>query len=165
MSSAGLWRAVGLGLTVGLAWLASAITPAVSQQELATFTRDSLVLRAADGTEREFDIELALTPEQQAQGLMYRRSLAADAGMLFLYRPARQVTMWMKNTVIPLDMLFIAEDGEIVKIVERTVPFSLTNISSDRPVRGVLEINGGMADRLEIRPGDRVVHPAFDAGP
>ncbi len=165
MSSAGLLRAVGLCLTVGLAWLAFAITPAVSQQELATFTRDSLVLRAADGTEREFDIELALTPEQQAQGLMYRPSLAADAGMLFLYRPARQVTMWMKNTVIPLDMLFIAEDGEIVKIVERTVPFSLTNISSDRPVRGVLEINGGTADRLEIRPGDRIVHPAFEAGP
>lgn len=165
MMIAAALRPTVLGLALGLAGLASAITPAISQQELATFTRDSLVLRAADGTEREFDIELALSPEQQAQGLMYRRSLAADAGMLFLYRPARQVTMWMKNTVIPLDMLFIAEDGEIVKIVERTVPFSLTNISSDRPVRGVLEINGGTADRLEIRPGDRIVHPAFEAGP
>jgi uncharacterized protein len=165
ISTTGMLRALGLCLAVGLAWLASGITPSASQQELATFTRDSLVLRAADGTEREFDIELALSSEQQAQGLMYRRSLAADAGMLFVYRPARQVVMWMKNTVIPLDMLFIAEDGEIVKIVERTVPFSLTNISSDRSVGGVLEINGGTANRLGIRPGDRVVHPAFDAGP
>ncbi len=73
--------------------------------------------------------------------------------------------MWMKNTVIPLDMLFIAEDGVIVKIVERTVPLSLTTIYSDARVRAVLEINGGMANRLGIRPGDRVVHPAFEASP
>lgn len=158
-------RPIVLGLALGLAWLAAELVPADAQQSLATFTRDSLVLRTADGTEREFDIELALTPQQQAQGLMYRQSLAADAGMLFVYRPARAVSMWMKNTVIPLDMLFIAEDGEIVKIVERTVPFSLTTIPSDRRVLAVLEINGGTADRLGIRPGDRVVHPAFEAGP
>ena len=84
--------------------------------------------------------------------------------MLFIYEPSRVVDMWMKNTVIPLDMLFIAEDGEIVKIVERTIPLSLTTVTSDRRVRGVLEINGGMSDRLGIRPGDRVVHPAFETG-
>ena len=164
MSPASARRALVLCVVFGLVWLALAAAPATAQQSLSTFDRDNLTLTQADGTEQAFAIELALTPRQQAQGLMYRQSLAPDAGMLFVYRPARVVTMWMKNTVIPLDMLFIAEDGEIVKIVERTVPFSLTNISSDRPVRGVLEINGGMADRLEIRPGDRVVHPAFDAG-
>lgn len=157
-------RPIVLGLALGLAWLAAGLVPAVAQQSLATFTRDSLTVRTADGGEWAFDIELALSPEQQAQGLMYRRSLAPDAGMLFVYRPARPVTMWMKNTVIPLDMLFIAEDGEIVKIVERTVPFSLATISSDRRVRAVLEINGGTADRLGIRPGDRIVHPAFETG-
>ena len=73
--------------------------------------------------------------------------------------------MWMKNTLIPLDMLFIAEDGVVVKVVERTVPLSLTSISSDRAVRGVLELNGGTADRLGIRPGDQVIHPAFEAEP
>ena len=125
----------------------------------------SLVLHTADGTERALDVELAVSREQQAQGLMYRQSLAADAGMLFIYRPARPVSMWMKNTVIPLDMLFIAEDGEIVKIVERAVPFSLTTISSDGRVRAVLEINGGMINRLGIRPGDRLVHPAFEDSP
>ncbi len=165
MSLAGVLRAIVLGWFLGLSLLAAWVTPADSQQGLASFTRDSLVLHTADGTERAFDVELAVSREQQAQGLMYRPSLAADAGMLFIYRPAREVSMWMRNTVIPLDMLFIAEDGEIVKIVERAVPFSLTTISSDRRVRAVLEINGGMVNRLGIRPGDRLVHPAFEDGP
>ncbi len=165
MSLAGVLRASVLGSFLGFALLAGGTSPADAQQGLASFPRDSLVLHTADGTERALDVELAVNREQQAQGLMYRQSLAADAGMLFIYRPARPVSMWMKNTLIPLDMLFIAEDGEIVKIVERAVPLSLTTISSDRRVRAVLEINGGMVNRLGIRPGDRVVHPAFEAGP
>jgi acetoin utilization protein AcuC len=138
---------------------------AEAQQGLATFERDGLILHTAEGAELAFDIELAASPQQQSQGLMYRQNLAADAGMLFLYRPAREVSMWMKNTLIPLDMLFIAEDGIVVKIAERTVPLSLTTISSGERVRAVLEINGGMASRLGIRPGDRVVHPAFEEQP
>ena len=165
MSLAGVLRANVLGSFLGFALLAAGTSPADAQQGLASFPRDSLVLHTADGTERALDVELAVSREQQAQGLMYRQSLAADAGMLFIYRPAREVSMWMRNTVIPLDMLFIAEDGEIVKIVERAVPFSLTTISSDRRVRAVLEINGGMVNRLGIRPGDRLVHPAFEDGP
>ena len=164
MSPAVSHRAVLLFLALGLAWLASGV-PSAAEDGLASFTRDRLTLRAADGTERRFEIELALTPQQQAQGLMFRPSLAPDAGMLFVYRPARVVAMWMKNTQIPLDMLFIAEDGEIVKIAERTVPFSLASISSERAVRGVLEINGGVTDRLGIRPGDRVLHPVFEIDP
>ena len=153
----------GVILALVLGWLA--MGSAQAQQSLATFERDSLVLHTAEGTEQAFDIELAVSPQQQAQGLMFRRSLAADAGMLFVYRPARPVSMWMKNTLIPLDMLFIAEDGVVVKIVERTVPLSLTSISSDQRVRGVLELNGGTVNRLGIRPGDRVIHPAFEAEP
>lgn len=155
-------RGIAICLFVGLGWLTGDAGPAVAQQDLATFERDSLVVETSEGTELAFDIELAVNPQQQAQGLMYRRSLAADAGMLFIYRPARRVSMWMKNTLIPLDMLFIAEDGVIVKLVERTVPLSLTTISSGERVRAVLEINGGMASRLGIRPGDRIVHPVFE---
>ena len=73
--------------------------------------------------------------------------------------------MWMKNTLIPLDMLFIESDGRIAKIVERTVPLSLASIASERPVRAVLELNAGTAARLGIQPGDRVLHPAFDEAP
>ena len=164
-SRAGGLRTIVFGLFLGLNWLTVGTGPADAQQGLASFGRDSLVLHLADGSERAFDVELAVSPQQQSQGLMYRHSLAADAGMLFIYRPAREVSMWMKNTVIPLDMLFIAEDGVIVKVVERAVPLSLTTIDSDARVRAVLEINGGTANRLGIRPGDRVVHPAFEASP
>lgn len=155
----------GVLFALVLGWLAVGAGPAEAQQGLATFERDGLILHTAEGAELAFDIELAVSSQQQAQGLMYRQSLAADAGMLFLYRPAREVSMWMKNTLIPLDMLFIAEDGIVVKVAERTVPLSLTTISSGERVRAVLEINGGMASRLGIRPGDRVVHPAFEEQP
>jgi hypothetical protein len=119
-----------------------------------------LVIEAASGAHR-FTIELATSPEERARGLMYRQELAADAGMLFLYAADQQITMWMKNTLIPLDMLFIAGDGRILNIAQRTIPGSLAAIPSDGPARGVLEVNGGTAARLGIKPGDKVVYPAF----
>lgn len=136
---------------------------AEAQQGLVGFERDELVLRTAAGAAHRFAIELALSREQQVQGLMYRPSLPATSGMLFVYRPSRRLKMWMKNTVIPLDMLFIAEDGRIVKIVERAVPYSTSVISSGEPVRAVLELNGGTAARLGIAPGDLVEYRMFDA--
>lgn len=96
---------------------------------------------------------------------MYRRRLGRDAGMLFIYRPPEQVAMWMKNTLIPLDMLFIAADGRIVKIVQRTVPRSLESIPAGQPVSAVLELNGGTSARLKLAVGDRILHPAFGTGP
>ena len=151
---------------VFLAGLAGpAVGPAAGQEGLEVFDHDSLVVRTAAGEEHRFDVEVALTARQQSQGLMYRPRLAPDAGMLFVYRPTRTLSMWMRNTAIPLDMLFIAEDGEIVKIVERTLPYSLAIIPSGRPVRGVLEVNGGTASRLGLRPGDRVVHSEFGSEP
>ncbi len=158
-------RVIALSLLVWLLALAVYPASAGAQQGLAEFERDRVVLRTNAGQEYTFDVELAVTPQQQAQGLMYRASLARAAGMLFIYRPVRRVDMWMRNTAIPLDMLFIAEDGEIVRIAERTVPFSLTIISSRTPVRAVVEINGGTVARLGIGLGDRVMHPAFDSGP
>jgi uncharacterized membrane protein (UPF0127 family) len=104
-----------------------------------------------------FTVELATTPAQMELGLMYRESLPADAGMLFVYPDDEIVAFWMKNTLIPLDMLFIGADGHIRRIAERTVPLSTTPISSVDPIRAVLEINGGTSARLGIKPGD-VVH-------
>ncbi len=127
---------------------------------LATFERAPLSVVAKSGT-HYFTVELARTPRQHSQGLMFRRRLARDAGMLFIYRIPAIHSMWMKNTLLPLDMLFIAGDGRIVRIAERTVPRSLETISSGVPVTGVLEVLGGTVSRLKIAVGDRVVHPAF----
>lgn len=117
------------------------------------------------GKQHVFKVESAQTPEMRALGLMFRRDLAADAGMLFDFGQAQPVSMWMKNTLIPLDMLFIDADGRIVNIAERTVPGSLAGISSQGPVRFVLELNGGTAARLGLRAGDRVRHALIGKGP
>ncbi len=142
------------------------VPPAAGQgrdgARLAAFEVSPLSVVTGSGTHR-FIVELARSGRQHAQGLMYRRRMARDAGMLFIYgRPAVQ-NMWMKNTLIPLDMLFIAGDGRIVSIVQRAVPLSLQTISSGAPVTGVLEVNGGTVSRLKISVGDRVVHPAFQS--
>ena len=126
-----------------------------------TFRTGQLTIETASGGKYRFDIELAETPAQMAQGLMFREQMADDAGMLFILPAAQSMSMWMKNTLIPLDMVFIGIDGRIVNIHQRAVPHSLDTISSGGPVKGVLEINGGIAARLGIRVGDRVVHEAF----
>ena len=112
-----------------------------------------------------FKVEIADTDERRALGLMYRTSLPADAGMLFDFKHDQDVAMWMRNTRIPLDMLFIDRTGRIVNSAERAVPFSEATISSAAPVLAVLELNGGTAARLGLKPGDRVIYPLFsDAG-
>jgi uncharacterized membrane protein (UPF0127 family) len=108
-----------------------------------------------------FNVELAETPAQQEQGLMFRRELAPDAGMLFDFKEPTMATMWMRNTLIPLDMLFVDAHGRIVNIAERTVPQSDAIIAAAAPVRAVIELNGGTAARLGIKPGDRVLFPIF----
>jgi uncharacterized protein len=108
-----------------------------------------------------FNVELAETPAQQEQGLMFRRELAPDAGMLFDFKEPTMATMWMRNTLIPLDMLFVDAHGRIVNIAERTVPQSDAIIAAAAPVRAVIELNGGTAARLGIEPGDRVLFPIF----
>lgn len=125
---------------------------------------DRLDIVSADGAHHVFHIELASKPAERERGLMYRQSLAADAGMLFDFGEDRLVSMWMKNTFIPLDMLFITHDGTIVTIAADTVPQSLDTISSGRPVRAVLEIKGGEAARQGIALGARVMYPLFGSG-
>jgi len=124
----------------------------------------ALDIVTADGKSHRFTIELAQTPEEQSQGLMFRRTMAADAGMLFINDPPRVMTMWMRNTFLPLDMIFFDARGRVTRIAERTVPFSEAIIPSGGPVQGVLEVNAGTAARLGIKPGDRMVHPAIRRG-
>jgi hypothetical protein len=128
--------------------------------DLQKFATSELTIISATGPHR-FKVELAETPEQMTQGLMFRTSLAPDAGMLFDYQQPTAATMWMRNTLIPLDMLFVDGQGRIVNIHERAVPQSLDVIAAAAPVRAVIELNGGTAARLGIEPGDRVVHPIF----
>jgi uncharacterized membrane protein (UPF0127 family) len=124
----------------------------------ARVSATALAIQTADGKTHRFTVELAATPEERARGLMFRRTLAPDSGMLFDFGRAEPVAMWMKNTLIPLDMLFIAGDGAVVNIAQRTVPGSLTPIPAARPVRFVLELPGGTSSRLGIKPGDKVQH-------
>ncbi|MEC9022795.1 MAG: DUF192 domain-containing protein [Pseudomonadota bacterium] len=121
---------------------------------------ERLVIRVS-GREIKFNVEVARTPRQQKVGLMFRRSLPVDQGMLFIYPYKSIVKMWMKNTHIPLDMVFINSKGIVKKIVESTVPFSLSVISSGEGVRAVLELNGGTSNRIGLKRGDQVIHPFF----
>lgn len=137
--------------------------PGSSSEERAvdSLPRDELVIRTADGQSHLFRVELASTPEERARGLMFRRTLAADAGMIFDYGHETRIAMWMKNTYIPLDMLFIDSQGVIRHIRENAVPHDETPIPSTVPVQAVLELNGGTAARLGIAPNDRVTHRIF----
>jgi uncharacterized membrane protein (UPF0127 family) len=108
-----------------------------------------------------FQVEVARNDADRAQGLMYRRSMPANQGMLFDFGRVQPVGMWMQNTYISLDMLFIRPDGSIARIAENTEPLSTRTVGSREPVLAVLELNGGTAARLGIKPGDRVEHPLF----
>ena len=108
-----------------------------------------------------FAVELASTDAERARGLMFRKSLPVGRGMLFDFERDQLVAMWMRNTYISLDMIFIRSDGTIARIVPNTVPLSERTISSGSPVRAVLEVIAGTSRRLGLAPGDRVAHPMF----
>jgi uncharacterized membrane protein (UPF0127 family) len=127
---------------------------------LAALAANELTIETAAGSHR-FTIELADTPETRARGLMFRRSMLPDHGMLFDFKIEQPVAFWMKNTPLPLDMLFIDGKGVIVQIAADTTPFSEAPIPSRQPIRAVLEVNAGTAERLKIAVGDRVRHPIF----
>ena len=129
------------------------LTAAATAEPLTIATRSGL---------QTFAVEMARTPEQQATGLMFRTKLADGAGMLFVHGAPRELRMWMKNTFIPLDMLFIRADGVVHRIEANTQPMSEAEIASGGPVAAVLEIAGGAAARRGIAAGDQVRHAAFD---
>ena len=117
-----------------------------------------LTINSANGKHR-FTVEVARTPEEQAQGLMFRKSVPPDRGMIFPYDPPVQVSFWMKNTLVPLDMVFIGPDGKIGRIAANTTPMSLDPVASIDPVSAVLELAGGRAAELGIQEGDKVDWP------
>ncbi|WFU21327.1 DUF192 domain-containing protein [Bradyrhizobium sp. CB1717] len=137
---------------------------------VATFAAASAPVRAASFQPLEivtkngvqvFSVEMATTEEEKQTGLMYRKELADGKGMLFDFNPEQEISMWMKNTYVSLDMIFIRADGRILRIAENTEPLSTKIISSRGPARAVLEVVAGTAQKYGIRPGDRVGHPLF----
>lgn len=127
-------------------------------EQLRGFARDTLVVQRASGRD-QFTIWLADTPAQQQQGLMWIQQLPTDYGMLFLLPEPRPMSMWMKNTYVPLDMVFFDARGRILRIHEHAVPLSEANIDSGVEVAGVLEILAGEARRRGMQVGDRLLHP------
>lgn len=153
-----------LGFVFALPPAALVLAPPRAATAQERFVQTLAVLVGADGLRHPLTVEFASTPQQLQQGLMFRRSMAVDSGMLFDFGHDQPVSMWMKNTLIPLDMLFLDRAGRVVGIAERAVPETTTVISSPGPVRAVLEVNGGTTARLGLKVGDRVEHQMFTTG-
>jgi uncharacterized protein len=142
-----------LALVIGL-WAFTGIEArAASVQPLEIVTKTGVHV---------FSVEMATTEEEKTTGLMYRKELADGKGMLFDFSPEQEVSMWMKNTYISLDMIFIRADGRILRIAENTEPLSTKIIPSKGLAKGVLEVIAGTAQKYGIKPGDRVGHPLFN---
>lgn len=122
---------------------------------------EPLAIVSQGGQRQSFQVEVARNEADRAQGLMFRRSMPADRGMLFDFGRVEPVAMWMQNTYLTLDMLFIRPDGTIARIAANTEPLSTRTIPSGEPVLAVLELNAGTAARLGIKAGDRIEHPLF----
>jgi len=140
--------------------LAIAALAARAQEAEVQFKRSSLIV-SAGGRDIKFEVELATNDAERSRGLMYRKQLGAYDGMLFDFYQEMPVSFWMKNTLIPLDMVFIAADGTVRHVHANAVPLSTDTVPSRFPVRAVLEINGGSAALLGIKPGDKVKHTIF----
>jgi uncharacterized protein len=139
--------------------------PAMAQQQASqTFATGNLTIRTAAGKSYPFTIEIAITDPQREQGLMFRKEMADNHGMIFDFGEPRRVQMWMENTILPLDMLFIQGDGTISHIRENAVPYSRDIIDSHGDVKYVLEINGGRAKALGLKVGDKVIGKALGNG-
>src|SRR5689334_10744320 len=150
------WRAARPWLAIAM--LAAFAVLAASAVRAASFS--TLEIATKTGV-HIFSVEMATTDKEKETGLMYRRELADGKGMLFDFSPEQQISMWMKNTYISLDMIFIRADGRVLRVAENTEPESTRIISSGGLARGVLEVPAGTAQKYGIAPGDRVSHPLF----
>ena len=137
-----------------------ASNPSSASSLESMFERDELVIVANDGLRHVFDVYLATTPEQQRRGLMFVRELPERTGMLFVYEDAGIRSMWMKNTYISLDIVFARGDGTISSVIHDAKPLSLRSLSATEPVRFVLELNAGVARRLDIGAGSQIIWKA-----
>lgn len=154
------WSPLLLCLAAPLAGCASAAAPQEEALAPSGLTQVPLTIRSATG-EHRFTVEVAGTPAEQSKGMMFRREMAADRGMIFPFSEPRMASFWMENTYLPLDLIFIRADGT-VESIGNGVPLDQTFIESGEEVTSVLELNGGTADRLGIAPGDRVKSLALD---
>jgi uncharacterized membrane protein (UPF0127 family) len=158
-------------LIAGLFALGLAACAAVSGAPSAAAARnpqgptEPLEVVTSAGRTVRFKVEVVDTPASRELGLMFRRRLAQDAGMLFDFKSSQDVAFWMKNTFIPLDIVFIRPDGTVANIARKAKPFDETPLPSDGPVLGVLEINGGEAARIGLKAGDLVRHRIFGNAP
>ncbi|HWM83155.1 MAG TPA: DUF192 domain-containing protein [Pseudolabrys sp.] len=143
---------LGLLLVLGAVVSGAAVSGAAVLQTVEIATRSGV---------HAFSVEMATNDAERAKGLMYRKELPEGRGMLFDFGRDQEVSMWMKNTYVSLDMIFIRADGRIARIAENTEPLSTRIVSSGGPVRAVLEVVAGTARKLGIAPGDRVAHPLF----
>jgi uncharacterized membrane protein (UPF0127 family) len=158
-------------LVLGLLWLIGSAGQAAAQSQTATPTQqqaqqacrdDTVFLRGPWGQAR-FTVELANTPQSRSQGLMFREAMPRSSGMLFIYDQPQRATFWMRNTLIPLDMIFVDETGVVRHVHHDAVPGDETTIDGGNDVLTVLEINGGLARAMGITPGSEMRHPAFAA--
>ena len=148
-----LMTALGAAFAVLVTLYANSAARAASLQPLEIATKSGVQV---------FSVEMATTEEEKQIGLMHRKELPDGKGMLFDFSPEQQISMWMKNTYISLDMIFIRADGRILRIAENTEPLSTKIISSGGLAKGVLEVIAGTAQKYGIQPGDRVAHPLFN---
>lgn len=165
-------RMHGLRWAWGLVSLCAALilaSPALAESNDAAqldriYRRSTLQVATPDARLHTFKIWLADEPDRRARGLMFVKHLADDEGMLFIYEQPQPISMWMKNTFIPLDMVFVGADGKVLNVAENTEPHSLKTIDSSGNALGVIELKGGMAKKLRIAKGARVMHSAFGTG-
>lgn len=149
-------------ITVALVLANPSLPVASASDSPQGFETTTLRLVTQDQSEHWFTVYLATSRWQRARGLSFVEHLPPDQGMLFLFPPRQRIIMWMKDTFIPLDMLFMAPDGRVLQIVENAVPGSLERIYADPGASVVLELNGGTVQRLGIRPGARALFPRLD---
>lgn len=137
------------------------IAPAPKIIQAEPFIYDEISIETQSGPVHDFKIELALTPRQQAKGMMGRTFMPEDSGILFVFRDVAPRSFWMKNTLIPLDMVFVARDGTINQVHDSAIPHDLTPVKSDAPAYAVLELKGGISAQLGIKQGDKINHAFF----
>lgn len=133
----------------------------VGAGQVSAACRDDQVSLRGDFGQVRFSVEVADDDAERARGLMFRETMARGAGMLFVFDPPQQVSFWMKNTLIPLDMIFTDSTGKVVKVHANAIPGDLTGIPGEGRVFSVLEINGGLAERYGIGPGSELQHPVY----
>lgn len=154
-------RFLRLAAVVALALGVLAVLPKPAEAQNAPVAGLEPLTIVTTSGRHAFQVEVMRTPDQRARGLMHRQFMPADRGMLFDFKQVEPVAMWMQNTYISLDMLFIRADGTVARIAERAEPLSTRTIPSGEPVLSVLELNAGIAEKLGIKPGDKVEHPLF----